>query len=44
MYGDRGQVIPASEENETVKYTNSQTMFTNTITTKSGQKITVPHQ
>jgi sarcosine oxidase / L-pipecolate oxidase len=42
MYGDRGQVIPASEENEMIKYTNSQTMFVNTITTRSGRKISAP--
>lgn len=44
MYGDRGQVIPASAENQVVKYTNSQTMFVNTVTTKSGQKISVPSE
>jgi sarcosine oxidase/L-pipecolate oxidase len=42
MYGDLGQVIPASPENRLTKYTNSRTMFTNTVTTSSGQKITVP--
>jgi sarcosine oxidase / L-pipecolate oxidase len=42
MYGDRGQVIPASPENRLIKYTNSQTMFINTITTSSGHKISAP--
>ncbi len=42
VYGDLGQVIPASAENLMTKYTNSKTMFINTVTTASGHKISVP--
>lgn len=41
VYGDHGEVIPPPEENRYLKYTNANT-FTNTITTKTGHKISVP--
>jgi sarcosine oxidase/L-pipecolate oxidase len=42
LYGDHGQVIPASPENKMTKYTDSETMFINTVTTSSGHKISQP--
>lgn len=42
MYGMQGEVIPPSAENKLLKYNNSETTFINTITTKSGHKISVP--
>ncbi|KAK0774168.1 hypothetical protein LTS02_015636 [Friedmanniomyces endolithicus] len=41
-YGLRGEVIPPLEEKKTFTYRNFETTFTNTVTTKSGRKITVP--
>ena len=41
VYGEAGEVIPPPRQNQLLKYTNSDT-FTNTITTKSGHKISVP--
>lgn len=41
VYGEHGEVIPAPKSNKLLKYTNSLT-FTNMVTTKSGQKISVP--
>ena len=42
VYGQLGEVIPASSEHQLLKYSNSKGTFTNTITTKSGHKISVP--
>lgn len=42
VYGRQGEVIPPSSENKLLKYNNSKTMFTNTITTKSQRKISIP--
>lgn len=42
VYGGNGEVIPPCKENRLMKYSNSRTTFTNTITTKSGHKISVP--
>lgn len=42
VYGGNGEVIPPSRENKLMKYSNSKTTFTNTITTASGHKISVP--
>jgi sarcosine oxidase / L-pipecolate oxidase len=42
VYGARGEVIPASLEHGLLKYSNSQGTFTNTITTRSGYKISKP--
>ena len=41
VYGENGEVIPPPKENRLLKYTNART-FTNTITTGSGHKISVP--
>ncbi|KAK4507548.1 hypothetical protein PRZ48_001283 [Zasmidium cellare] len=41
VYGEHGEVIPPPRENSLLKYTNAKT-FTNTITTASGHKISVP--
>lgn len=41
VYGENGEVIPPPKSNQLLKYTNSLT-FTNTITTKSGHRISVP--
>lgn len=42
VYGfSQGEVIPPSSENKLLKY-NSSRVFTNTITTKSGRKISMP--
>lgn len=42
VYGGNGEVFPPSKENKLLKVSNSRTTFTNTITTKSGHKISVP--
>lgn len=42
VYGQRGEVIPPSKDNKLVKVSNTKGTFTNTITTKSGQKISKP--
>lgn len=44
VYGGFGEVIPPSRQNKLMKYSNSRTTFTNTITTKSGHKISVPRE
>lgn len=41
VYGEHGEVIPLPAENRLLKYTNAKT-FTNTITTSSGHKISIP--
>lgn len=41
VYGQRGEVIPPSSQNKLIKYTHNHS-FTNTITTKSGAKVTTP--
>lgn len=41
VYGESGEVIPPPKSSQLLKYTNSLT-FTNTITTASGHKISVP--
>nr|POE59164.1 l-pipecolate oxidase [Quercus suber] len=41
VYGGNGEVIPPSKSNQLLKYTNAHT-FTNTITTASGHRISVP--
>lgn len=41
VYGEEGEVIPPPASNRLLKYTNSNT-FTNTITTESGHRISVP--
>lgn len=44
VYGSQGEVIPPSTRNSSkyLKYNNSQTTFTNTVTTESGHNISVP--
>lgn len=41
VYGEHGEVIPPPQANRLLKYTNAKT-FTNTVTTPSGHKISVP--
>ena len=41
IYGQKGEVIPPTSQNKLVKYTHNQS-FTNTITMKSGAKVTAP--
>ncbi|KAK4986558.1 hypothetical protein LTR50_005242 [Elasticomyces elasticus] len=41
VYGDNGEAIPPPKDNRLLKFTNANT-FTNTITTKSGHRISVP--
>lgn len=41
VYGENGEAIPPPTENNLLKFTNSRT-FTNTVTTKSGHRISVP--
>ncbi|EME48635.1 hypothetical protein DOTSEDRAFT_162285 [Dothistroma septosporum NZE10] len=41
VYGEHGEVIPPPSETRLLKYTNANT-FTNTITTRSGCRISVP--
>lgn len=42
VYGGRGEVIPPSNKNRILKFADSKRTFINTITTQSGQKISVP--
>ena len=42
VYGGNGEIFPPSKENQLLKISNSITTFTNTITTKSGRRISVP--
>ncbi|KAK7705306.1 hypothetical protein SLS64_008143 [Diaporthe eres] len=42
IYGQVGEVIPASKNNGLLKYNNSRTRLINTVTSKSGRKISVP--
>lgn len=41
VYGENGEAIPPPQENRLLKFTNAHT-FNNTITTKSGHKISAP--
>ena len=41
VYGDRGEMVPPSEGNKTIKVTNYRN-FTNTVTTSSGATISAP--
>ncbi|KAK4499230.1 hypothetical protein PRZ48_009743 [Zasmidium cellare] len=42
VYGGNGEIFPPSKQNKLMKVSNSRTTFTNTITTRSGHKISVP--
>ncbi|KAI3399563.1 hypothetical protein diail_6202, partial [Diaporthe ilicicola] len=42
VYGQVGEVIPAWKDNGLLKYNNSGTRVVNTVTSKSGRKISVP--
>ncbi|CZT14152.1 related to FAD-dependent oxidoreductase [Ramularia collo-cygni] len=42
VYGGKGEVIPPSKSNRLLKISNSKRGIINTITTKSGSKISVP--
>lgn len=42
IYGKVGEVIPASRENKMLRYTNLDMGITNTVTTRSGRRISVP--
>jgi sarcosine oxidase / L-pipecolate oxidase len=42
LYGQIGEVIPASKESMLLKYNNSKTSMINTITTSSGHRISIP--
>lgn len=42
IYGQIGEVTPASKNNGLLKYNNSATRLVNTMTSKSGRKISVP--
>jgi sarcosine oxidase/L-pipecolate oxidase len=42
VYGGQGEVIPPSQANKLLKYSNSKRTFINTVTTPSGRKITMP--
>ena len=42
VYGQAGEIVPASDEKRMLKYSNTDGTFTNTITTSSGRRITVP--
>ncbi|KJX96787.1 sarcosine oxidase like protein [Zymoseptoria brevis] len=42
VYGGQGEVIPPSQSNQLLKYSNSQRTFVNTVITSSGRKITMP--
>ncbi|CAK4031370.1 related to FAD-dependent oxidoreductase [Lecanosticta acicola] len=44
VYGGNGEVFPPSKGNRLMKFSNSKTTFTNTVTTDSGHKISVPLQ
>lgn len=41
VYGENGEAIPPPTENQLLKFTNANT-FTNSVTTASGHKISVP--
>lgn len=41
VYGENGEAIPPPSENQLLKFTNANT-FTNTVTTPTGRKISVP--
>ncbi|KAF2253681.1 FAD/NAD(P)-binding domain-containing protein [Trematosphaeria pertusa] len=41
IYGDRGEVLPPPEKTRLLKFTNARS-FTNTITTPSGHRISIP--
>jgi sarcosine oxidase/L-pipecolate oxidase len=42
IYGQVGEVIPASKNNGLLKYNNSGTWLINTVTSKPGRRISVP--
>ncbi|KAF2165553.1 hypothetical protein M409DRAFT_24406 [Zasmidium cellare ATCC 36951] len=42
VYGGNGEIFSPSKENNLMKVSNSRTTFTNTVTTKSGHKISAP--
>lgn len=42
VYGGRGEVIPPSDKNRILKFSDSKRTFINTVTTKTGKKISVP--
>ena len=42
VYGGQGEVIPPSSEHKILRYNNSKTEFTNTITSNSGSKFSIP--
>lgn len=42
VYGGKGEVIPPGSKNNLLKISNSQRTVINTITTKTGKKISVP--
>lgn len=42
VYGQVGEVVPASRENRMLRYTNVQMQIVNTVKTKSGKQISVP--
>jgi sarcosine oxidase / L-pipecolate oxidase len=42
IYGQVGEVIPASKNNKLLKYNNSGTRLVNTVRNKSGRKISTP--
>lgn len=42
VYGQAGEVVPASDNRRILKYSNTDGTFTNTITTSSGRRITAP--
>lgn len=42
VYGGKGEVIPPGKTNRILKFSNSKRGIINTITTKSGKKISVP--
>lgn len=41
-YGRVGEVVPATRENKTLRYTNLKTKIVNTIETSSGRRISAP--
>lgn len=42
MYGQAGEVVPATRDNKTLRYTNLKTKIVNTIVTSSGKRISAP--
>lgn len=42
MYGQGGEVVPATRDNKTLRYTNLKTKIINTIVTSSGKRISAP--